>query len=225
MSRADTISMGIRLPVRNDSVARRLVDIVVAATCLVVLAPLLTVLACWVRASSRGPAIYRQPRMGRGAVPFRIWKFRTMVVGADCMGPLVSGCRDGRITRAGTWLRASRLDELPQLVNLLRGDITLFGPRPEVPHFLAHYTAAERQVLTVRPGIVGPGALLFVEEQSDLDTVPDPERHYVQRQLHPKLALDLTYLQHRTVRADLRLLAQTAAVVTGLAFGQRRRTP
>lgn len=210
--------------IHPDTAARRTIDVVVAGSGLVLLSPVLLGLGLWVRASSPGPALYRQDRVGRGEQSFQLWKFRTMTVDADARGPLVSGADDPRVTGAGRRLRALRLDELPQLVNLLRGDLTLVGPRPEVARYLPHYTATERELLTVRPGILGPGALLFAQQQSaELDHVTDPERHYVDHQLHPKLALDLAYLHHRSLLLDLGLLGRTAAAVVQFATTRRRR--
>lgn len=202
----------VRIDVVDDSVTRRLVDVVVAALGLLGLAPLLAALAAAVRFTSRGPAIFHQERVGRGGRSFRILKLRSMVDEPQ-PGPLVSGTTDPRVTRVGSWLRKTRLDELPQLVNLLRGELTLVGPRPEVPRFVSEYTAAERELLRVRPGIIGPGALLFAEVQAaELDDVDDPERHYLQTQMHPRLALDLDYLQHRCLRRDITLIARSLAV-------------
>ena len=197
-----------------DTRLRRVADIAVAVTALVVLLPLLVGIAMAIRLTSPGPAVYRQRRVGRDEHPFAIWKFRTMVANAERIGPAVSGSGDPRITRVGRWLRATRLDELPQLVNLLRGDMTLIGPRPEVERFIGCYTSDERRLLTVRPGILGPGALLFAAEQSqELMAATDPEAHYIEHHLHPKLALDLAYLARRGLRADLALLARTVRVV------------
>jgi lipopolysaccharide/colanic/teichoic acid biosynthesis glycosyltransferase len=196
-----------------DSPLRRLVDLFVGCVGLVLALPLLLAIAIAVRATSPGPAIFRQERVGRGGRGFAIWKFRTMVAGADRGGAAVSGRADPRVTRVGRWLRATRLDELPQLVNLVRGEMTLIGPRPEVPRFVVHYTPAERDLLDVRPGIIGPGAVLFAAAQCDeLDTAADPEEFYVRHHLHPKLALDLEYLRGRGVARDLRMVA--AAVLT-----------
>ena len=198
----------------RDTALRRDVDIVVALIGLVVLSPLLLLLAAAVRLTSRGPAIYRQQRVGRHGKPFHIWKLRTMVSDGDPAGPLVSGPADPRATRVGRWLRATRLDELPQLVNLLRGDLTLIGSRPEVPRFLPNYTSEEWRLLSARPGILGPGALLFVGSQAgELDSASDPEAFYIAHHLHPKLALDLDYLDHRTLHRDLALLLRTVGVL------------
>lgn len=197
-----------------DSRLRRGADVAVAVTALIVLLPLLAGIAVAIRLTSAGPAVYRQLRVGRDGRRFAIWKFRTMVADADRIGPAVSGSEDPRVTRVGHWLRATRFDELPQLVNLLRGDMTLIGPRPEVERFIGYYSPAERRLLTVRPGVLGPGALLFAAAQSqELTVAADPEAHYVAYHLHPKLALDLAYLDRRGLRADLALLRRTARVV------------
>jgi lipopolysaccharide/colanic/teichoic acid biosynthesis glycosyltransferase len=207
-------SVGIAVAV--DSGLRRSVDIVVATTGLAFSWPMLLALVVAVRLSSRGPAIYRQTRVGRDEQPFKIWKFRTMVAEADRAGPMVSGRADPRVTPLGRRLRSSRLDELPQLVNLLRGDVTLIGPRPEVLRFLAFYTGDERQLLRVRPGIIGPGALLFATAQADeLDGLGDPDGYYAAHHLHPKLALDLDYLRDRTLSRDLKVVARAAGLCAG----------
>ncbi|MDP9219606.1 MAG: sugar transferase [Actinomycetota bacterium] len=206
-----------------DSRLRRSVDIVVATTGLALSWPMLVVLVAAVRLSSRGPAIYRQTRVGRDEQPFKIWKFRTMIAEADRDGPMVSGRADPRVTPLGRRLRSSRLDELPQLVNLLRGDVTLIGPRPEVLRFLDFYTGDERQLLRVRPGVIGPGALLFATAQADeLDDFGDPDGYYTAHHLHPKLALDLDYLRDRTLRRDLELIARAVGLCA--AGGPRKLT-
>ncbi|HJQ47133.1 MAG TPA: sugar transferase [Amycolatopsis sp.] len=203
-----------------DSARRRGFDVAVAVAALVLLLPVLVLIAAGIRLTSAGPAIYRQRRVGRDEQPFSIWKFRTMVANADRIGPAVSGGADARITSMGRWLRRMRLDELPQLVNLLRGDMTLIGPRPEVARFVVYYTPAERRLFTVRPGVLGPGAILFAAEQSrELATADDPESYYVTHHLHSKLALDLAYLERRGLRADIGLLARTGWLMCHPARG------
>lgn len=203
-------------PVIADSRLRRYVDIVVAATMLIVLSPVLIAIGLAIRLTSQGPAVYRQRRVGRSKTVFTIWKFRTMVINADQIGPSVGGKADPRITPIGKLLRGSRLDELPQLVNLLRGDLTLIGPRPEVESFVPYYTTTEQRLLLVRPGVLGPGALLFARQQcDDLDTVGDPDAYYVAHHLHPKLALDLGYLGDRRLVSDLRLVAGALMIAVG----------
>jgi lipopolysaccharide/colanic/teichoic acid biosynthesis glycosyltransferase len=203
-------------PVISDSRLRRCVDVVSAITLLIVLSPLMVLIGAAIRLTTPGPAIYRQRRVGRGRRVFTIWKFRTMVVNADRGGPSVGGKDDPRITGVGKLLRGTRLDELPQLVNLLRGDVTLIGPRPEVESFVSYYTPAEQGLLSVRPGLLGPGALLFAAKQSDeLDTARDPDAYYVAHHLHPKLALDLNYVRDRRLVSDLRLMADAVRVAAG----------
>ena len=200
--------------VRLDSSLRRGFDVLLSFLGLVSLSPLLLTLGCLVRRSSPGPAIFRQERVGRGGKPFQLWKFRTMGVGAEAAGPPVSGQSDPRVTALGTWLRARRLDELPQLVNVARGDLTIFGPRPEVARYVAHYTDEERELLRVRPGVLGPGAILFAQSHAaQLDSVSDPEAYYIRHQLHDKLALDLDYLRNRSCRREIAILARTLRVV------------
>ncbi len=203
-------------PIRGDSATRRLVDVVVSAGALVVGSPLLVLVAALVKAESRGPVFYMQERIGKHGRPFRIVKFRSMVADAERLGPLVSGRRDPRITRVGSFLRATKLDELPQLANVLRGDMTLIGPRADVARYVAHFTAEERQLLTVRPGLTGPSAVYFTTDQaSELDGVVDPDAYYIEHQLHPKLALDLEYLRRRSVTADIGILWRTVSVLAG----------
>ena len=205
--------MGIR---PADSATRRAVDVAVALLALVLLLPLLVCLALAIRLSSPGPAFFRQERVGSCGTRFRIWKFRTMVVDAERRGPMVSGRVDPRVTSVGRLLRATRMDELPQLINLFRGEMTLVGPRPEVPRFVTHYSRAECALLSVRPGIIGPGALLFAAEQADeLDHAVDPDLHYVRYHLHPKLALDLEYLASRGLRRDVGLVLAALRTAVG----------
>ena len=204
------------VPIRGDSTARRLVDVVVSAGGLAVASPLLVLIAALVKAESRGPVFYLQERIGKHGQPFRIVKFRSMVADAERIGPLVSGRRDPRITRVGAFLRATKLDELPQLVNVLRGDMTLIGPRADVARYVAQFSAEERQLLAVRPGLTGPSAVYFTTDQaSELDGVSDPDAYYIEYQLHPKLALDLDYLRRRSVTADIGILRRTVGILAG----------
>jgi lipopolysaccharide/colanic/teichoic acid biosynthesis glycosyltransferase len=204
------------VPIRGDSAARRLVDVVVSAGGLTVASPLLVLVAALVKAESRGPVFYMQERIGKHGQPFRIVKFRSMVADAERIGPLGSGRRDPRITRVGAFLRATKLDELPQLINVLRGDMTLIGPRADVARYVAHFSVEERQLLAVRPGLTGPSAVYFTTDQaSELDGVADPDAYYIEHQLHPKLALDLVYLRRRSVAADIGVLWRTVSVLAG----------
>jgi lipopolysaccharide/colanic/teichoic acid biosynthesis glycosyltransferase len=188
--------------------AKRCFDLVVAFLALLLLSPLLLGIALWIRLDSPGPALFRQERVGRHGRPFRIHKFRTMRTGAAGL-PLTVG-RDGRITRAGRWLRSRRLDELPQLIDVLKGDMSLVGPRPEVPRYVAHYPAALREaVLSVRPGITDPASLAHLDEDALLARAADPERAYVEQVLPRKLELAARYARSATLASDLRILLRT----------------
>jgi lipopolysaccharide/colanic/teichoic acid biosynthesis glycosyltransferase len=201
-------------PVVDDSRLRRAVDIGVAMAAIVLLSPLLALIALLIKLDSSGPVLYGQQRVGKHGFPFRILKFRSMVADAERLGAAVAGRHDPRITRVGRFLRATKLDELPQLANVVAGQMTLIGPRAEVPRYVRHYTEVERRVLNVRPGLTGPGQLLFSREQAaELDGAADPEREYIDHQLHAKLALDLDYLYRRLLRRDLAILGQTVAVI------------
>jgi lipopolysaccharide/colanic/teichoic acid biosynthesis glycosyltransferase/O-antigen/teichoic acid export membrane protein len=202
---------------RSDTVLRRIVDVVIACIALVAVSPLLLAVGLAVRLSSRGPALYKQVRAGKSGQPFTILKFRSMVCGADRCAPLVTDRADPRVTRVGALIRAAKLDELPQFFNVVRGDMTLIGPRPEVPRFLPCYRAEELGILSVRPGLTGAGQIHFTELRSGEDTAMDPEAHYISVQLHPKLAIDLDYLRRRSIGSDLAILLRTCALVCHLA--------
>ncbi len=187
---------------------KRAFDIVVAALALVLLSPLLLMTALLVKLDSSGPVFFRQQRVGRHGVPFHIHKFRTMADGAPGL-PITVGA-DPRITRAGAWLRRTRLDELPQLWDVLRGRMSLVGPRPEVPRYVAHYPPALRaQVLAVRPGITDPASLAHLDEAALLAAATDPEREYIERILPAKLQRAANYASHATLATDIALLWRT----------------
>ena len=194
--------------------AKRLFDLAGAGLALLLLAPLLLLLALAIRLDSAGPVFFRQERVGRLGVLFRIHKFRTMRVDAPALGlPLTVG-RDARITRVGHWLRHYRLDELPQFLDVLLGRMSLVGPRPEVPRYVAHYPAALRaRVLAVRPGITDPASLAHIDEAALLAAAADPEREYIERILPTKLSLQAAYAEHATLWTDLAVLARTLRVL------------
>jgi lipopolysaccharide/colanic/teichoic acid biosynthesis glycosyltransferase len=196
------------------SVAKRLLDLGGAALGLLLLAPAFAVLALLVRAEDGGPVFFRQERVGRAGRPFRIWKFRTMVPGAERLGGAVTADRDPRVTRVGRWLRRRRLDELPQLVNVLVGDMSLVGPRPEVPRYVARYTPAERRVLEVRPGITDPASLAYREEGAILADASDRELTYLTEIMPRKVELQLAYAARATVWSDLGVIAASLHALT-----------
>ncbi len=189
---------------------KRFIDLALAALALVVLSPLLLLAAAWVRADSPGPALFRQERVGRPGRLFRIHKLRTMRADAPSAGPAITAHADTRITRAGRWLRSHRIDELPQLWDVLRGDMSLVGPRPEVPRFVALYPAELRiRVLAVRPGITDPASLEFADENELLAGSTDPERAYVETILPRKLQRQVEYAERATWKSDLAVIART----------------
>ena len=189
------------------------VDRLVAGVALVLLAPLELAIGAVIRLTSPGPVVYRQVRVGQGGRAFSILKFRTMVDGADRLGANVSPTGDPRVTPVGGFLRRWYLDELPQLVNVVRGDMRLVGPRPETPEYVALYTRHERRVLDVKPGLVGPSTLAFMDEPERLAAAPDPAAHYERVLLHERVGLDLAYLDRRSTRSDLVLLFRQGAAI------------
>lgn len=187
---------------------KRGMDIVLSAAGLIVLSPFLIVIAALVKVTSPGPVFYRARRAGRYGQPFGLYKFRSMVVNADRVGPAVTGAGDPRVTSIGRLLRRTKLDELPQLWNVLRGDMSLVGPRPEDPRYVALYTPEQRGVLNVRPGITSPASVTYRNEEALLQG--DNWETFYREQLMPaKLAIDLDYAQHPTLRRDLSILWQT----------------
>ena len=194
-------------------IAKRALDLVVSSVALLLASPLLFATAAAIKLSSRGPVLFRQERIGRGGRSFRIWKFRTMVEGAPQQGPSITASGDPRVTPFGRLLRRTKLDELPQLVNVWRGDMSFVGPRPEVPRFVANYSAEQRAVLGVRPGITDLASITYRDEESVLAQFSDRERGYVEVVLPRKLALAKDYLRRQSFALDLQLLARTLLVV------------
>ena len=195
---------------------KRALDCLVSAAALLVLSPLLLLIALAVKLDSPGPVFYRQERVGKDGKPFRIFKFRTMVTGADRRGPAITVGKDSRITRVGGFLRGTKLDELAQLLNVLSGTMSFVGPRPEVPKYVALYTPVQRQVLLVRPGITDYASIAYRRESELLGRAEDPEAMYINEIMPAKLELNLRYLREISPLTDLRLILRTlAAVVKG----------
>lgn len=202
--------------------AKRTFDILCAAAGLVLLAPVLMAIAGLVKRSSPGPVFYRGVRTGRFGRPFRIFKFRSMVVDGERRGGTTTGHNDPRITPIGRILRAYKLDELPQLLNVLCGDMSFVGPRPEVAEYTDRYTAAERRILDVRPGITDLASLEFSDLQEHVGA-DDPDRVYRETILPRKNRLRLEYAERHSLALDARILARTVWVVATKPF--RRRVP
>jgi lipopolysaccharide/colanic/teichoic acid biosynthesis glycosyltransferase len=189
---------------------KRLFDLLGASLALLLLSPLMLAIAAAIRLDSRGPVFFRQQRVGRHGVLFRIHKFRSMVADAPLRGPALTVGADARITRVGHWLRRTRLDELPQLIDVLTGHMSLVGPRPEVPQYVAHYPADLRErALSVRPGITDPSSLLYLDESELLARAADPEREYIDVILPRKLQCAADYAAQANLRSDVGVLWRT----------------
>jgi lipopolysaccharide/colanic/teichoic acid biosynthesis glycosyltransferase len=202
-------------------VGKRVFDLVVAFASLIVLAPLMAAIAVAVKLDSPGPVFFRQERVGRHGRTFRIHKFRTMVGHAAERGLQITVGADARITRVGRWLRARRLDELPQLVDVLQGHMSIVGPRPEVPRYVAFYPKELRDaVLAVRPGITDPASLAHIDEDERLARASDPEREYIDVVMPAKLAQAAAYARDATLASDLRIIGRSLALLVGR--GQKR---
>jgi len=207
---------------------KRTVDLVISVLGLLILLPLLLIVAMLIKTDSAGPVFFRQTRVGLNGRSFHIFKFRSMVMGAYKMGSRLTTKRDPRVTRIGQILRWFKIDELPQLINVVRGEMSLIGPRPEDPHFVRHYTPAQRRVLSVRPGMVGPSQILGRDElESYPEGLKDTEAYYVEHILPDKLARDLDYVERATFLGDMSLLARgiwaTARGAVKTKFLWRRR--
>ena len=190
---------------------KRAGDVVAALVGLVLLAPLFVLIAIAIAAESGAPVFFRQTRVGVGGRRFRMWKFRTMVPDAERRGQPLTVGEDPRITRVGRLLRRTKLDELPQLLNVLRGDMSVVGPRPEVPRFVELYTPAQRAVLDLVPGITDPASIRYRDESDVLAAAEDPELLYIERIMPEKIRLNLEYAAHATPWSDLRIVLETLA--------------
>jgi lipopolysaccharide/colanic/teichoic acid biosynthesis glycosyltransferase len=191
---------------------KRIFDVTVALLALAVLVPLFIAIAIAIKLDSSGPVFFRQERVGCKGARFQIYKFRSMWPGRG--GMLLTVGRDSRITRVGAYLRRYKLDELPQLINVVFGDMSLVGPRPEVPRYVALYPETMRTVIqSIRPGITDPTSLEYHDESALLDVSADPERTYTEEILPTKLKLYQAYVEHRSFAGDLLVLLRTVAVV------------
>ena len=192
---------------------KRLFDIVASCIWLVVLSPLLLAVAIWIKLDSKGPVFYRQVRVGRYNKDFRIFKFRSMRMGSDKGSLVTIGGRDPRVTRSGYFIRKYKLDELPQLLNVLLGDMSLVGPRPEVRQYVNYWTPKQMHVLDVRPGLTDPASIKFRNENDLLEQVEDPEAYYINVIMQEKIKLYLEYVEQASFGYDLKLLFKTLKVI------------
>jgi len=194
---------------------KRLFDLVFAALGLVLCSPLFATVALLIKLRDRGPVFYKQQRVGWHGKPFRMWKFRTMVVNADKLGKSLTIGRDPRITPVGHFLRQTKLDELPQLINVLRGEMSFVGPRPEVEEYVRLYTPEQAQVLDLRPGITDPASIKYRNESEILATHADPEQAYISEIMPEKIRLNLEYGARANVLTDLLVIVRTLARLAG----------
>lgn len=192
---------------------KRLFDVVASGLGLVVLSPIFIILAIWIKLDSKGPVFYRQVRVGRFNKDFRIYKFRSMRVGADKGSLVTIGGRDPRVTRSGYWMRRFKLDELPQLINVFIGDMSLVGPRPEVRHYVNYWTLEQMHVLDVRPGITDPASIKFRNENMLMEKADDPEKYYIEIIMQEKIKLYLEYVEKHSFMYDLGLIFKTFWVI------------
>lgn len=192
---------------------KRLFDICVSGVGLLLLSPLLLLVSVWIKLDSPGPVFYRQVRVGRYNHDFRIFKFRSMRIGADKGSLVTIGGHDPRVTRAGYFLRKYKLDELPQLINVFIGDMSIVGPRPEVRHYVDYWTPEQMHVLDIRPGITDPASIKFRNENELLEKAENPEQYYIRVIMQEKLALYLQYVQKQSLLYDLKLIFQTFYVI------------
>ena len=192
---------------------KRLFDVVASGFGLFVLSPLFLVLAIWIKCDSKGPVFYRQVRVGYKNKDFRIFKFRSMRVGADKGSLVTIGGHDPRVTRSGYFIRKFKFDELPQLINVFLGDMSLVGPRPEVRHYVDYWTPEQMHVLDVRPGITDPASIKFRNENELMEKAENPEKYYIEVIMQEKIKLYLEYVEKHSFWYDFGLILKTFKVI------------
>lgn len=183
---------------------KRLFDILASGVGLICISPIFIILAVWIKVDSSGPVFYRQLRVGRYNKDFGLFKFRSMYVGSDRKGLITVGGHDPRVTRAGYYIRKYKLDELPQLINVFIGDMSLVGPRPEVRKYVALYTPAQMRVLSVRPGITDMASIKYRNENELLELAENPEKYYREVIMQDKLRINMEYVEHSSLLFDIK---------------------
>ena len=205
---------------------KRLFDVCCAAVALVLTAPVLAIAAVGIKLSDPGPVFYRARRVGYLGREFTMFKLRTMRADESGDGPVITGLHDDRVSRIGRLLRRTKIDELPQLYNILRGDMAIVGPRPEDPLIVRdHYSSGDLETLGVRPGLASPGSIYQYQSGDKMLTGDDPESRYVDKLLKTKLALDRVYIRRATMRHDLALIGRTLLTIGAVAVGRRKFQP
>ena len=192
---------------------KRAFDIIASGLGLIVLSPLFLLLAIWIKIDSKGPVFYRQVRVGFKNKDFRIFKFRSMRVGADKGSLVTIGGHDPRVTKSGYFIRKFKFDELPQLINVFLGDMSLVGPRPEVRHYVDYWTPEQVHVLDVRPGITDPASIKFRNENELMEQAEDPEKYYIEVIMQEKIKLYLEYVEKHSFLYDIGLIFKTFWVI------------
>lgn len=192
---------------------KRFFDLIASGLGLIVLSPIFLILAIWIKLDSNGPVFYRQERVGQHNKDYRIFKFRSMRVGADKGSQITIGGHDPRVTRAGYFLRKFKFDELPQLINVFIGNMSLVGPRPEVRHYVDYWTPEQMHVLDVRPGITDPASIKFRNENELMEKAEDPEKYYIEVIMQEKLKLYLQYVNNHSFMGDIGLIFKTFWVI------------
>jgi lipopolysaccharide/colanic/teichoic acid biosynthesis glycosyltransferase len=200
---------------KDHNMTKRFFDLFFSLLGLLFLFPILFVIGLIIVIDSRGGIFYLQTRVGKNNKDFRLLKFRTMVTGAERNGLLTIGENDQRITHAGKWLRKYKLDELPQLINILKGDMSFVGPRPEVRKYVALYTPEQSAVLSVRPGLTDYASLAYINENEVLSAYPNPEKAYIERVMPEKLVLNLKYIKDRGLMTDIKIIFKTIGKIAG----------
>jgi lipopolysaccharide/colanic/teichoic acid biosynthesis glycosyltransferase len=188
---------------------KRLFDLIIACASLIALSPAFLIVGLLIKADSSGPILYKGTRIGKDGIPFKMYKFRTMVVNADQIGVALTRSQDPRVTQVGRILRKWKIDEFPQLLNILRGEMSVVGPRPESPDYVRYYTPEQRQVLRVKPGMTGLTQVRYRHEEIMLSHCLDLEADYIEKLMPQKLALDLEYIKNQSLLLDVKLIVQT----------------
>ena len=195
---------------------KRFLDVILSVLVLIILSPLFIIIAIIITCESRGGVIYSQTRVGRYNKDFKLLKFRTMYTGSDQKGLITVGEHDARITPFGYFLRKSKMDEFPRLLNIIKGDMSIVGPRPEVRHYVDMYTEEQMKVLSVRPGLTDFASLVYIDENKLLENQEDPEEFYIKEMMPRKLELNLKYIEQQSVKTDAILIFKTLkAIVSG----------
>lgn len=188
---------------------KRLFDITASFFGIIILSPLLIFIGLWVGLSSKGGVFYKQIRVGKNNKDFKLYKFRSMRVNSDKQGLLTVGSKDSRITKAGYFIRKYKIDELPQLFNVLKGDMSFVGPRPEVRRYVDLYSKEQMKVLSVRPGITDPASIKYRNENDILSSASNPEEYYIQHIMPDKLQINIDYINTQTFIKDIKIIFQT----------------